>query len=177
MKTRSLLNDMFFAVLVVLAACSMGIVFNLSSAAGIDPFASYQGYGPAPLPTKDNPHPYPPVGLHSPISVEQALKVYGHALFVDARSKADFDQGHVPGAVNVPYSIMRLMPKEQGGGYSEEELELLKKACLVIVYDSGDGSAESLHADLKSVLPVFRVLDKGIRGWRQAGGPFWQRRE
>ncbi|HEX9986025.1 MAG TPA: rhodanese-like domain-containing protein [Thermoanaerobaculia bacterium] len=37
----------------------------------------------------------------------QKLVKAGKAVFVDVRSKASFDKGHLPGAVNIPLSIMR----------------------------------------------------------------------
>ena len=173
MRLRGIIGDLVFAVGVVIIAGGIGVIFNLLYERGLNPIETYNGYGRAPAPSKEEPNPLPPVGIHSKISASKAISMVRHALFVDARSKEEFEKGHIPGAVSVPYSLKRLMPKEQGGGYSDDELAVLEGACVVIVYDSGDGSAESLHADLKSRLPVFRVLDGGVDAWRRLGGPWW----
>ena len=166
---RALIVDALVALLLVLAASGAGIAFNLISGRGIDPFEAYTGYGEKPLPSPESPDPLPAVGINRPIPVDQAQVASG-VLFVDARTAEEFAQGHIPDAASIPYSLMRLMPAEQGGGYSEDEIAWLKSACTVVIYDAGDGSAESLQAGLREQIPVLRVLQGGVAAWREAGG-------
>jgi len=180
-RLRPLLLDASIALGVVLAASLLGVLVNLSAGWGIDPFAAYTGYGKAPPPTAEDPYPLPPVGLTGPLPVSEALGRIGHVLFVDTRSAEAFQAGHIPGAVSVPYSIRRMMPAEAGGGYTDDEVTTLKAACVVVLYDAGDGSAESVQSGLRERLPVLRILSDGrpdddrgkqdaIAAWKAAGG-------
>lgn len=166
---RALLTDALIAAGVVLFASIAGILFNLVSGRGVDPFDRYEGYGETPLPSAEDPHPVPPVGIIKPIPVAEALAL-GGALFVDVRGAEEFAASHVAGAVSLPYSILRMMPTDQGGGYMDEELAPLKGACTVLIYDAGDGSAETTHSQLRESFPVLRVIEGGLQGWKTAGG-------
>ena len=167
---RGLLVDALIATAAVLVSAAIGVVFNLTAGRGIDPFGEYTGYGETPLPSAEDPHPVPPVGITKPISVTEA-RSEGAAVFVDVRSAEEYAAGHVAGALSLPYSILRMMPEDQGGGYTDEELAPLKAVCTVLLYDAGDGSAETSHSLLRDRLPVLRVLEGGFQAWRAAGGP------
>jgi len=168
---RAFVVDAMIATVVVLVAAGLGIAFNLVSSRGIDPFGVYTGYGDTPLPSAEDPHPIPVVGIARPISVADARAV-GGALLVDVRSAEEFTAGHIAGALSLPYSIMRMLPEDQGGGYKDEELAPLKAACTVLLYDAGDGSAETTHSQLREQLPVLRVIEGGVDAWKRAGGPW-----
>ena len=85
--------------------------------------------------------------------------------FVDARTAAEFAQGHVTGAVHLPPS-----------GHPDEATAVaaLRAFPLVVVYDGGYACAlaEDVARRLERAgLPDVRVLDGGWRGWLAAGGP------
>jgi 3-mercaptopyruvate sulfurtransferase SseA len=86
------------------------------------------------------------------------------AAFVDARAAADFERGHVPGAIHLP-------PR----GHAGEAVTLagLRAFSTVIVYD--DGGACALAGGVLDRLAAagfkdVRLLDGSWRGWEAAGG-------
>jgi rhodanese-related sulfurtransferase len=80
--------------------------------------------------------------------------------FVDARTPLDYDSGHIPGAVNVPYyepqAKMAQLPRDQ----------------LIVTY------CECPHAEAMQVADALaadgfgwvKVIDEGLAGWRDLGG-------
>jgi rhodanese-related sulfurtransferase len=88
----------------------------------------------------------------------------GKAVFVDARSAANFRRGHIPGALNVPINRVK------------HELSILpkNKETLLITYC---GSAECPNAyQLMNALLAHgyrnvKMFPRGIRGWQALGHP------
>jgi 3-mercaptopyruvate sulfurtransferase SseA len=104
-------------------------------------------------------------GAATRISVEAAkpLCISCSAVFVDARSAAEYAAGHVTGAVHLPpgESIAPLLPKLRSRG-------------TVIVYDRDRecAAADTLAAQLQAQgLPDVRVLTGAWPEWLANGGP------
>jgi rhodanese-related sulfurtransferase len=104
-----------------------------------------------------------------PVDLHHALEFFGKpgTVFVDARKRAAFQQGHIEGARHVPYSFVEPV--------SQETLDGLRGYTSVIVYcnreDSEAGkllAGELAQAGIKGVV----YLEKGFAGWVKAGGRY-----
>jgi cytochrome c oxidase cbb3-type subunit 3/ubiquinol-cytochrome c reductase cytochrome c subunit len=81
-------------------------------------------------------------------------------LFVDARTGLDYEFGHIPGAVNVPYHS------------AEEHLSDLPKDRWIVTYCECPHAEAVQVADTltKNGFEYVRVIDEGLQGWRDQGG-------
>ncbi|MCK5552759.1 MAG: rhodanese-like domain-containing protein [Deltaproteobacteria bacterium] len=105
------------------------------------------------------------------ISLEDATVKFlsGEALFLDARSRADYQSGHIKGALNLPV---------HKGGFGEmlQAFSLkINRGRELIVYCDGIGC--SLSPELASVLEGLgyrdlKILINGWTEWTMAGMPF-----
>ena len=102
------------------------------------------------------------------ISLERAYSLYKKrkALFIDARDKWDFSEGHIAGSINIPQYKFTLR---------EPQLGEIMKSELLIVYCSEDEcdlsrklAKELIKLDFNRVF----VLQEGWEGWKKAGLPF-----
>ena len=97
------------------------------------------------------------------VDLEQARSLFEQgAVFLDARSAADFRQGHVRGAISVPAEP------------PPESLARLQRAFRVVVYCSGAecGQARRLAVMLRRLqLDQTVVLEAGFGAWKEAGLP------
>jgi rhodanese-related sulfurtransferase len=92
-------------------------------------------------------------------AVAEAVDAGTDILFVDARPAADFESGHIPGAVNVPYFE------------PEKHLDQLPKDKWIVAY------CECPHAEAEQVADALerngytqvRVIDEGLQGWKELG--------
>jgi rhodanese-related sulfurtransferase len=81
-------------------------------------------------------------------------------VFVDARTQLDYEYGHIPGAINVPYFE------------ADQHLDKLPKDRWIVTY------CECPHAEAEQVADVLlangfsmvKVIDEGLAGWREQGG-------
>lgn len=102
---------------------------------------------------------------------------------VDIRPSADYEAGHIPGALSAPYGSWRGPAHNPGELISPEDLEELVQglgidaAQHVVVYSSGAtqtdfGAAARVYWTLKYAgLPHLSVLDGGFEQWQQAKLP------
>jgi len=84
----------------------------------------------------------------------------GEGVWVDPRSRADFADGHIPGAISMPFQEARDRYREVRG-YSA-----------VVVYgaDYGDPKAVAMSKRLIELgVDNVRVMDGGLEAWRNAG--------
>jgi thiosulfate/3-mercaptopyruvate sulfurtransferase len=99
---------------------------------------------------------------------------------VDARPAADYDKGHVPGAVSLP--VVDTFDPEKDKNYpdSKEKLEALfankgiGNDVRIVTYDSGNGT-DTTGGRLFWTLEYtghanVAVLDGGLKAWQAAGG-------
>lgn len=94
----------------------------------------------------------------------RALYEAGTALFLDAREPVTFDQGHLPGALNVP--------PEEAETYAEQIRVLAHAGMSPIAYCDGVDcplSAELARALQDRGVTLVRVLVNGWSLWREAG--------
>lgn len=105
----------------------------------------------------------------SPIDLRAALSLFGKpgAVFVDARKKDAFEQGHIEGARHIPYSFVEPL--------SEETLNTLRGDKVIIVYCNREDSetSEMMAGELAQAGVQGAVyLEKGFAGWVKAGGRY-----
>jgi rhodanese-related sulfurtransferase len=108
---------------------------------------------------------YPGVRL---ITVEEAEDLWrtAHAAFIDARRPSLYDEGHVPGARNVPAS-------ETDKAVPSDVLSSSRAGTLVVYCEGGDCQsslllAKRLHGE---GFTDIRVMTEGWKGWTAAGLP------
>jgi rhodanese-related sulfurtransferase len=104
-----------------------------------------------------------------PVDVRGALKLFGKpgTVFVDARKRDAFQQGHIQGARNIPYSFVEPL--------SKETLDALRDYKSVIVYcNSKDSEASKLMAGelAQAGIKTVAYLEKGFLAWGKAGGRY-----
>lgn len=118
--------------------------------------------------------PFPPeyrcrsaAGAAVPIETTAALRLFGRAgtLFVDSRTREEFAQGHIEGAVNVPHLFVEPLPASA--------VSSLRGHDRVVVYCNTEEAEVSrlMAAELSEagIKGVFYLLG-GLRGWAEAGG-------
>lgn len=102
------------------------------------------------------------------IGIEEAERLFERqtVLFVDARSKNQFANGHIQGALNLPW--------QEVDRYFMELIDRLNDASMIITYCDGE------HCDLSVELALYlkkmafnnvRVLVNGWTVWQQAALP------
>lgn len=155
MSSILLLSSQVLTVLVVAAV--LGLVTNSARKDGLPLVA-----------------PFPPEylcrsasGAATPIETAAAKAVFGRrgTIFVDARTREEFDRGHIEGALSVPYLFVEPV--------ASSAVSSLKGYDRVIVYcNTKDAELSRLMAGELSQAGVKEVfyLAKGFRGWAEAGG-------
>ncbi len=102
------------------------------------------------------------------IGLDEAGRLFEHqaTLFVDARPQSQYAEGHIQGALSLPW--------QEADRYFTELAERLEGASTIITYCDGE------HCDLSHELALFlkemgfenvRVLVNGWTVWKQAGLP------
>ena len=86
---------------------------------------------------------------------------------MDARKRAAFDAGHIPGAFSIPYSFIEPVP--------DDAVARLRPYDTVIVYDNTVDSERSrrMAGELTlSGVDGATYLEGGVQAWVAAGGPY-----
>lgn len=109
---------------------------------------------------------YPAIRLIGTVEASDLFSVPGAAVFIDARSRSDFDKGHVPGALNVPHAAAST-------DVPSEALVLPRSAVLVVYCEGGDcGSSLNLARILSEIgFGDIRVVTGGWTEWVKGGLP------
>lgn len=87
-----------------------------------------------------------------------------YAFIIDARSEEDYDKGHIPGALNVPY--------DRFADYYDYVTEMIPKDATIVCYcrsvtcDFSDHLAEELEFAGYNKVLIFR---EGWEAWQEAG--------
>lgn len=143
------------AVALVLLATTMGVLFN--------------HFQPRPLPLLAPYRPALPPGVYAVSTAEgRALWSLGRVVFVDAREAERYAEGHIPGALSLPYEDAQQDPPPP------EILERLRRAPMVILYCDGPEcrASERLALRLGQLgLRHLRVYVDGWPAWEAAGYP------
>ena len=102
------------------------------------------------------------------ISIEDAYNDYTRkkAVFIDARDNAEYVEGHIKGAINIPY--------DKFDGYYQKYEGMLPKGRMLITYCHGIGCGLSVdvakHLIAMGYINVY-VLTEGWPGWVSANLP------
>jgi hydroxyacylglutathione hydrolase len=107
------------------------------------------------------PEPAEPTALAA-AAVEAAAR--GGALIVDVRSSADFDRGHIPGAINIEYA-------RPGFGTSLATLVRPDDEVVLAGTAGADADAATALAAAIGLTCVVGVLDGGVPAWDALHGP------
>jgi 3-mercaptopyruvate sulfurtransferase SseA len=102
------------------------------------------------------------------VSLEEAEPLFfsQQAIFIDARSDADFRAGHIQGALNLPWNEFDIRFQQVMTGISHEST--------IVTYCDGEAcglSHELAVALLGKGYPNVRVLLNGWTIWQQSGLP------
>jgi rhodanese-related sulfurtransferase len=83
-------------------------------------------------------------------------------LLIDARGAQDFEEGHIPGAINLPYRKI-----------TAESIAHLAKEKPIVVYCWSPGCNAATKAAVRLSALGFQVKEMlgGIEYWRREGGP------
>lgn len=93
----------------------------------------------------------------SPVEVQRLLDAGERITFVDVRAKVLFEEGHIPGAINIPAALVNL-----------KQLPPLGR---VVVYDDGlgrDTATAAMNALNQKTGITAEVLDGGFATWESA---------
>ncbi|OGP66010.1 MAG: hypothetical protein A2170_17015 [Deltaproteobacteria bacterium RBG_13_53_10] len=104
-----------------------------------------------------------------PVDLHAALNLFGKPgiVFIDARKREAFQEGHIEGARHIPYSFVESL--------SKETLDTLRGYKSVIVYcNTEDLEASKLMAGelAQAGLKGAAYLERGFAGWVKAGGRY-----
>ena len=101
------------------------------------------------------------------ISVELAKNLFERkALFVDARTKEEYDSVHVKGAVNFPYEEFKNKPYYQ----KQEVMKKYNKDGIIVVYCKGDKCEVSIDLAYEIARLGFNsvnIYKGGIKEWKE----------
>ena len=96
------------------------------------------------------------------INIAEARRIFeeGRAIFIDARSPADYGGGHIPGAINIYAETFK--------DEEPEEIKDIPYETMLIIYCDGDECA--LSRRLADALKTFgyeniKILYAGWKGW------------
>lgn len=154
-------NAILQAVALLAAAAIVGFAFNASSYNGIDVFKK-----PATVPVVSGGAASETEGI-SIITLDEARRLIdGGVRIIDARRKAEFDGGHIPGALLLDYYDM--------GKYMDRVLPLLSDEQKIVVYCSEVSCDDSELLAKELYLLGFKkmlVFKGGFAEWSAAGLP------
>lgn len=97
----------------------------------------------------------------SRISATAAAATTGRR-FIDVRTPAEFETGHIPGSVNVPLDLLRAEAARLADQLPRDS---------VLVCRSGARAGQAAVALVGAGVTGAEVLDGGILAWEQSGGP------
>lgn len=94
------------------------------------------------------------------------------AVLIDVREPAEFETGHVPGAVNIPRGVLEFQVDAHPAVANATDPALAHRERAVVIYCRTGGRA-ALSADNLQKLGFsdVRSIAGGIEAWREAGLP------
>ncbi len=109
------------------------------------------------------------------ISPAQAAEADNHAeldLIVDVREPAEYEQGHVPRAINIPRGLLELRA-DPASTAADAALSADHSARILVYCTKGPGARSLLAAQTLSSMGYGRVevLGGGLMAWAEAGLP------
>ena len=105
------------------------------------------------------------------ITLSQAKVLFDRdqAIFIDARPPYEYDEGHISGALNIPFEEIE---------YYRAEIEELPRDKILVVYCDGESCDLSVHLGdelAKRGFTEVRVFFGGWGAWGRAGFPITKR--
>jgi phage shock protein E len=113
-------------------------------------------------PNEENPVNERPAKYVVVKDLERLMKEDSAVMLIDARTAEEFDEGHIPGAINVPITGLREFARN---------LQDASDGPVVTMCGStgrGEKAAEILESH---ALEYVLVLDGGLKAWKDAGLP------
>jgi rhodanese-related sulfurtransferase len=101
-------------------------------------------------------------------SLQERLTAETTPRVVDVRSPAEYEAGHIPGAVNVPLDVLK--------GSLDQLCGVLQDQDVVLVCRSGQRAGQA-QAALRDAGVTAPVLHGGMNSWAATGGPVRQLRQ
>lgn len=165
---KSFISDIFGGIGIMVVATLLGVTVNAVRPGGIPlvqsgaPVATAQHGAGADSAAADT------TVAEGAVSLAEMKRIYdaGTAYIIDARDPAEYDEGHIPGAINVPYDRL------------PEYLDMLSSEVPmdgeVIIYCRGPGCdfSDQLATELKILgYQNVRVFTGGWEHWTAAGYP------
>jgi rhodanese-related sulfurtransferase len=147
------------AITLLLAGSILSFAHNALSVNGINPFREIDE---VPVLSEPGPDETEGIRLIDLEGLEEA--VAGGAVVIDARTKPEYDEGHIPGAILIDYYEM--------GRYLKDLLPILDPAQRTIVYCYGPDceDAELLARELYMLgFTDLHVFKGGFEEWVDAG--------
>jgi rhodanese-related sulfurtransferase len=135
----------------------VGFVFNLARPQGLELVAKkpYKIYVPCPIATK----------AAASARLRELCQDLSCLFVVDARTQAEYQKAHIPGAVSIPYDPIRPLDEE-----TLSELRRAKGLGILVYGDLQINSGKLLADELASAgLRGVRYLEGGFPAWEQAG--------
>jgi rhodanese-related sulfurtransferase len=112
-------------------------------------------------------------GFYQPVNipVETAKELFDEgALFVDGRIPAEYQQGHIKGAMNIDYKIFKDKTKEE----KQEIMKDIKKEQVIVSYCSSDSceiSIDNAYEMAKAGYDDIKIYLGGYKEWNKLGYP------
>ncbi|MFN3715977.1 MAG: rhodanese-like domain-containing protein [Thiobacillus sp.] len=98
------------------------------------------------------------------IDLAAAQAALPQSLVLDVREPAEFDAGHLPGAINIPRGLLEFKIGDHP--------QLAKKDANILIYCKTSGRAALAAANLKRMgYTGLRSIHGGFDAWSQAGLP------
>ncbi|MGE5352770.1 MAG: rhodanese-like domain-containing protein [Acidobacteriota bacterium] len=132
-------------LIIVMASLCLGITYNYFSQGGVPLFGfSIKKYISGEL-LRSESESLPPANEPKHISLKEALRLHeANVIFIDARDKEDFRNGHIEKAINIPYNeldkyqkVLSSIPKDEPlvsyCGGSDCELSILLGSKLALM--------------------------------------------
>ena len=97
----------------------------------------------------------------SPKELQEMMNKNKELIIVDTRIKDYYDEGHIKGAANLPYTSMKAMDKA---------LKKRKSEDIVLYSEAGDRSKKICEILGMLGYSKLKNLDGGIKGWKESIG-------
>ncbi|OQB43103.1 MAG: molybdopterin biosynthesis protein MoeB [Candidatus Latescibacteria bacterium ADurb.Bin168] len=169
-RTRVVKNAIIQACLICVGASLIGAGVNLVAPWGIPFVARGKNLPQLPDSALVNRADPVPSAAHELVSVtlQQAKTLFDRdqAVFVDARPEFEYAEGHIPGAINIPFDEVE---------YYGAAIANLDKHKPLVVYCAGESCDLSIHLGellAKKGFTAVRVFFGGSVAWQRAGFPF-----
>jgi glyoxylase-like metal-dependent hydrolase (beta-lactamase superfamily II)/rhodanese-related sulfurtransferase len=102
-----------------------------------------------------------PVGRTPRLTVDELHARWDGMQVLDVRERSEWDDGHIPGSVHVPYHDLHAVP---------DEIDAQRPVAVIC----GSGQRSAVGASLlrrHGASDVYHVVDGGVGAWRRAGYP------